>query len=90
MRDQQLGRRAVWQIAMALDALASFVVLFCVVATFFNVLRLLRKTTQASALRVAATAVAIPLTWAACAAAGVILLPWVVGFVWLMIDSLRS
>ena len=76
--------------AVVIGGAGSAIAILSVVMSWLNALRLLRQTTQASGLRVAATAAALPLTWAACIAVGTLVLPWVAGFVWLMIDSLRA
>ena len=55
-----------------------------------STLVLLRRTTQSSPARVAAAAVSLPVLWAACAALALVALPWVVGFIRLVITSLRG
>ena len=52
-------------------------------------LALLRRTTQASAARLILAAILMPLTWAMCGLFVLLLVPWVVGFVRILIGSLR-
>ena len=55
-----------------------------------STLVLLRHTTQSSLARVAAAGVALPVLWVSCAALALVGLPWVVGFLRLVITSLRG
>ena len=60
-----------------------------VVAQFVATLRLLRATTVAGAGRIWLAAVVIPVTWALSAAVTLVGLLWLVGYVRLVVDSLR-
>jgi hypothetical protein len=54
-----------------------------------NTLRLLAATTHCGAGRVAAASVTLPLLWIGSVVIGLGLFPLVIGFIWLMIDSLH-
>jgi hypothetical protein len=56
---------------------------------WLNTLRLLRRMVDASRRRVLSAAVGIPVAWVMCAAVVFGIMPWVIGFIWLMIDSAR-
>lgn len=55
-----------------------------------STLVLLRRTTQAGFARVALAAIVLPMMWTLCAALALVVLPWVVGFLRLVITSLRG
>jgi hypothetical protein len=63
--------------------------LLCVLASWVSTLELLRRALQPSAGRIIGTIALIPMLWALCIGVGAFVMPWVVGLVWLMIDSLR-
>jgi hypothetical protein len=58
-------------------------------AIWLNALRLLRRVLQATGARMLSLAVGLPLSWIAGAVISFYVFPWLVGFVWLMYDSLR-
>jgi hypothetical protein len=55
-----------------------------------STLVLLRRTTHSSLTRVAVAGVVLPVLWFLCAVLALVVLPWVVGFVRLVITSLRG
>jgi hypothetical protein len=65
-------------------AVAAFIV------WWINVLRLLRRTINARMPQLMWTAVALPATWNACAMIAFLVFPWVMGYLWLMIESVRG
>jgi hypothetical protein len=58
-------------------------------AFYTNTLRLLRLTTGARARTMIAAGVVLPLSWIACAAVTVFAIPWVIGFLRIVVESLR-
>jgi hypothetical protein len=75
--------------------LAIAVGVFAFVLWWFNTLRLLRRTTTAARPRPRAAhligpAVGIVSGWCACAMIAFLVFPWVMGYLWLMIESVRS
>jgi hypothetical protein len=78
------------EIAFTLRLFAVCLAALGLLAAWLNPILLLRRTTHASGLRMLATAIGMPITWCLCAAVGSVVMPWVVGYVWLMIDSVRA
>jgi hypothetical protein len=64
------------------------IIFLCFAWYWFNALRLLRRTTRASALRMIWTAFALPGTWYACGVIVFVGFVWVAGYLWLMVESL--
>jgi hypothetical protein len=60
-----------------------------VVAFYTNTLRLLHLTTGARIGTMIAAAVVLPISWLACAAVTLFAIPWVVGFLRIVIESVR-
>src|SRR5205823_6280534 len=83
------GGRALIPVFGTLLIVGWFVMLMCVLAAWINTVLLLRRTTQAGPGRVLFPIAAVPVSWAVCGAIAMLAMPWAVGLVWLMIDSLR-
>ena len=77
---------AIWVVII----LAGLFVVACGLAWWWNTVALMRRTMRPSEVRLALVSVALPVTWVMCVAIGVVVMPWVVGLVWVMIDSLRG
>jgi hypothetical protein len=56
---------------------------------WLNSLRLMNRLLRAAGTRMVSLAIGLPLSWLAGAVISLYVFPWLVGFVWLMIDSLR-
>ena len=56
---------------------------------WFNLVRLIKRATNDDLVRMLWTAMGVPLAWLLCGVLALFAFPWVVGFVWLVIDSLR-
>lgn len=56
--------------------------------TWLNLLRLLLRLTHTDWLRTLMAAITIPLAWIVCAVAAFVLVPWMIGFLWIIVDSL--
>ena len=74
---------------LAIVLLTGALLLLTGLALYVATLRLLRRTTGAGAGRMFLAAVGIPLTWLLSVALGLVAVPWVAGFVWLVFDSFR-
>ena len=65
-----------------------------ILATWFifwlNTLRLLRISFDASKKRLFSAAIGIPIAWCFCLVIAFGVIPWLVGYIWLMIDSVRQ
>ena len=71
-------------------ALATQILLLLIsLAQYIVTLRLLRRSARARGGRMMLAVVLIPVTWALSAALTLFAVPWVVGFVWIVIDSVR-
>jgi hypothetical protein len=66
------------------------VTLLCFILSWIGTLMLQSRALRVSVGRTLLTALALPLTWLACAVVAFGLMPWVIGLLWLMIDSLRG
>ena len=62
----------------------------CFLLSGIGVLLLQHRALRVSVGRSLVTAVALPLTWLACAVVAFGVMPWVIGLLWLMFDSLRA
>lgn len=82
--DQSLARSFLFLILLTYVTLP-----LIVLATYVATLRLLRGAAQAGAGRMWLAAIVIPVTWVLSAALALFVLPWVVGFVSLVIESFR-
>ena len=65
-----------------------------ILATWFifwlNTLRLLRISVDASKKQIISAAIGIPIAWCFCLVIAFGVIPWLVGYIWLMIDSVRQ
>lgn len=61
----------------------------CLLACLFNTLALFWRTNQPSQHWFFAVMIGLPMTWCASAVVALGVAPWVIGYVWLMFDSLR-
>ncbi|HEX3355571.1 MAG TPA: hypothetical protein VHS31_01220 [Tepidisphaeraceae bacterium] len=61
----------------------------CIFIFWLNTLRLLKRTVGASGIRMTSAAVGLPIAWLFCAFISFGVLPWIIGFIFLMIDSMR-
>lgn len=66
-----------------------FIAGLCIALLYLAPLHLLSRTMRASGVRLLATAIGLPITWSICVGIGLLIWPWVAGFMWLMVDSLR-
>jgi hypothetical protein len=85
---ERSGDMAMLMVQGTLVVTAWLLTLVCLVAFYFNTLRLLQATTQAPALKVLGVAIALPLSWILCAVVALVIAPWLIGLLYLMIDSL--
>jgi hypothetical protein len=56
---------------------------------WFNLVRLVHRATESDMLRTLVAAIGIPLAWLGCALLGLFAFPWVVGYLFLVLDSFR-
>lgn len=66
-----------------------FLVPIVVLAFYVSTLRLMRTTTGARRLRTVLAAILIPISWVLSGLLAMFGIPWVVGFAWLVFDSMR-
>ena len=83
------GDSALFQTLAALLSIGWGVSLFCLFESWLVTLLLHRRTTRPGPAMAFWTAVGVPAWWALCALLAFVVLPWVVGFLHLMVDSLR-
>jgi hypothetical protein len=80
---------ATWTLVRLLAIAGTVLSALLFLALWRSTLSLLKRTTQSGAARMALAAVLVPLKWLAVTAAVLIVVPWVVGYVRLVINSLR-
>ena len=80
---------ASWAVVRVVEIFGMLTGLF-VVATFWrSTMVLLSRTTESSLSRLIAAGLLIPLQWVLCAGLVLVMVPWVVGYLRLVIGSLR-
>ena len=80
---------AAGRVVLLVELLDMLLVPLVLLALYVATLRMLRLTTGSRKPRMVVAAVVVPLSWGLSALLTLALLPWLVGFVWLVIDSLR-
>jgi hypothetical protein len=61
----------------------------CIFIFWLNTLRLLKRTVGATGLRMTSAAIGLPIAWLICAGISFGALPWVIGYIFLMVDAMR-
>jgi len=86
----QFSRRGTFSMIASLLLITCGGLLLAVVfLAWLNTLRLLQRAADASAWRIGSCGIGLPIVWLICLILAGGVFPWVVGFVFLMIDSLR-
>jgi hypothetical protein len=81
--------RWAYEATITLSFASSALWIVALAAFYTNTLRLLYLTTGARVGRMIAAAIVLPLSWIACAAVTVLAIPWIIGFLRIVIESLR-